>query len=236
MKVGKLVAAIAFVVSVALVSQAYAAPQLDFGVVAPTGGTISYAGGATPLMGSGITVDNVVGLNTPANNNFLAGCVSCVLNFTTGNFTGASAIPPAWNFGPGGTISVVGGVDFNNDNVFNGNDIPAGTTLLSGTFNGPATVLSLGGNMRIAGGAFLDIKDADLAAFYGLNGGTGVPYSGFFNLSFNGTGNPGDAFTSSQVLSGDIVNEPVDLPSSLLLLGSGLAGLAYLTVARGRQS
>ncbi|HEU0049207.1 MAG TPA: hypothetical protein VFQ43_16575, partial [Nitrososphaera sp.] len=46
-------------------------PIIDFGLVAPTGGTISYAGGAAPLLGTNIQVDNVVGLDTPDHNGWL---------------------------------------------------------------------------------------------------------------------------------------------------------------------
>src|SRR5262245_42575645 len=75
---------------------ALADPILDFGVIAPTPGTISYAGGASPLVGSGIQVDNVVGLSTPLNNGVLRNLFSAVLNFSTG----ASNGPWSWAGGP----------------------------------------------------------------------------------------------------------------------------------------
>lgn len=230
--------ALALAFGFGLSSRAQAVPNLDFGVIAPSTGSISYAGGVAPLVGTNIEVDEVVGQDgVPLNNNLTRNCIGCVLNFTTGNITGTT--PASWTFGPGGSISIVGGVDLNNDgDATDAGDIAPGTTLLTGTFTGSQTVLFLGGTFKIAAATFGDFKDEDLAAFYGLPGGT-WPYNGFFNLSFLAPGTPPangsiptTGFTSTLVNSGDIVNQPVDLPSSLLLLGSGLVGFAYLTRTR----
>lgn len=235
MKARSTFVAFALALSLGFSSQAFAAGLLDFGMIAPTTGTVSFGGGATPLVGSTIEVDNVTGLGTPAN----AGvpgqrlCLGCVLNFTTGNFTGVTG--SSWNFGPGGTITVTGGVDLNNNTIQDAGDIPAGTTLLSGSFVGTTMVTAFAGGFRVIGAAFVDVKDATLAAFYGLTGGPSVPWQGGFNLSFTSNALPPNAFSSSSLLSGDIVNQQVDLPSSLLLLGSGLVGFAYLS-ARTRRS
>ena len=235
MKARSTILAFTLALSLAFSSQAYAAGMLDFGVIAPTTGSISYAGGANPLVGSNIEVDNITGLGTPLNAG-VAGqrdCIGCLLNFTTGNLISTTA--NSWTFGPGGTITIVGGIDLNDNMVLDGTDIPAGTTLLSGSFIGSVTVTAFPGGFRVAGAGFTDVKDADLAAFYGLPGGDGVSYMGGFNLSFMSGALPPNGFTSSEVFSGDIVNQQVDLPSSLLLLGSGLVGFAYLS-ARTRRS
>src|SRR5262249_14176980 len=106
------------------VSRTEALPQIDFNVIATTTGSISYAGGANPLKGSNISVDNVVGLNTPMNNNVLRNCISCTLTFMTGNLSGSTPLTN-WEFASGGTITLTGGIDLNNNgNATDGVDVP----------------------------------------------------------------------------------------------------------------
>jgi len=200
----------------------HAAAVLDFGIKTPTAGTLSYAGGIAPLIGSGIDVDDVVGLNTSKNANVLSICASCALNFETGGSTGG------WNFGSGGTITITGGIDFPDATP----DIATGTNLLQGTF-GSATVIDLGSGsfeFQIAGGSFTDTKHPELLAFYGL---PDIGYAGGLNMSFSTTANAGDSFTSDQLFSGDVTNQPVPIPEAVWLFGSGLLGIA--AIARRRN-
>jgi hypothetical protein len=213
------------------------AVELDFNISAPTSGTISYDGTGNGLIGANIEVDNVVGLSTPANANVTSLCVSCVLNFTSGNLSNAGGPPPSgnnngwWSFGSGGSISITGGVQLQGST-----DIPVGTTLMSGTFNN-AFVQDLGTQFRVTFGSFSDTKHADLLSYYGLTPG---PFSGALTLLFGSVnGGVGSAFTSTSVFSGNVVNapspvEPVPVPAAVWLFGSGLASL--IPMLRGRFS
>jgi hypothetical protein len=168
-------------------------------------------------LGSGIDVDDVVGLNTPNNNNVLSICASCTLDFQTGASTGG------WNYGAGGTISITGGIDFPDATP----DIIGPVTLLQGTFDS-ATVVDLGGGefkFQVVGGSFTDTKHPELLNFYGL---PDIGYIGGMNISFSTTANMDELFTSDQIFSGDVVNQPVPIPASVWLFGSGLMGLVAI--------
>jgi hypothetical protein len=196
--------------------------SLDFGIKSPTTGSLSYGGGSAALVGSGIDVDDVVGLGTPANANVFSTCSFCTLDFTTGASTGG------WNFSAGGTITITGGVDFPDATPA----IVPGSTLLSGSFDS-ATIVDLGSGtfeFQIVGGAFTDTKHPDLLAFYGL---PDTLYAGGLNISFSTTAAMGDAFSSTTLFSGDVVNQPVPVPAAVWLFGSGLVGL--VSVARRRS-
>jgi hypothetical protein len=211
-----LAASIFMAIGVSGVSQA---ATLDFGILAPTPGTLSFGGGTNPLIGTGIEVDNITGLDTSVNAGLTIDCENCVLGFSTGNSTGG------WNFGSGGSITVTGTASA----AGTGTDVD----LLSGSFNN-ATIVEISTGLfefQITGGSFTDTKDPDLLKFYGLP--TDVGYIGGFNLSFSTTAAAGDDFSTIELFSGDIVNQPVPIPAAVWLFGSGLLGL--VGIARRRS-
>ena len=85
--------------------------------------------------------------------------------------------------------------------------------------------------------SFIDTKNRALLEYFGLP--VSQPYSGNMNLSFSvATGGaviPPASFASTQVLSGDITNT-VPEPASVLLLGSGLAGIGLWGLKRRKSA
>ena len=209
------------ILSVALaggLTAAHAIPTIDYGLVAPTTGSLSYAGGSAALVGTNIGVDNVTGLQTPSNDGVTRSCFGCVLNFTTG------ALSSSWNWGGPGTISLDGSIP--------GVGIFGSTNLFSGTFTS-ASVVSLSGVTVVALTNFFATNNVNVTNFFGLPSGG---YVGNINLSFQVPADTviGGAFNTAnggQLLSGDIaINTPE--PTSILLLGSGLAGIGFFNRKR----
>lgn len=177
-------------------------PTLSFEIVAPAGGTISYAGGANPLVGTDIDIGRVVSLLTPLNPGVTRTCVSCKLAFTTGALSSTTATE--WIFGAGASMTIIGGVDLDNDGLSSPGDIPPGTTLLSGPFTSSALASVVTGTVRLATGTVGDHKNQQLLDYFGL---PDVTFIGDLNLTFESSANPPAAFTSTQIFSGNVSNE-----------------------------
>ena len=177
---------------------ATAAAVIDFGTgLAGPGGTLSYDGVNT--IGTNINIGGLTAEATPAGAGTYA--VTALLNFNTA----------------ANTISIVGDVP--------GLGIPAGTTLLTGSFSSFSytAIPGAGGVTEIFSGQGPDQKDTGLLTALGLPDNTPFDFFGFSIESVNGT-----------VVSTDIVNTAVPVPAAVWLFGSGLLGL--VGIARRRRS
>jgi hypothetical protein len=204
---------------------------------------------ADMLRGQNIAISGVQRLEPSPS--LIRSCIGCVLNFLSG--TGVSYTPginPAnpssagstHTFASGGAVSIVGGVDLNDNGVLDGGDIAAGSTLLSGYFTNSPTVVALGtgsglGDFRVAAGLFLNNQNPLLNMYFFGNPLTNY-WSGTMSLTFmrNHTGVVGGipTFTTHQITDGFVRNEYPE-PGSVLLF-STVAGLLALGVARRRKA
>jgi len=202
---------------------------LDFNVHSENNpGSISYAGGAAPLEGSGIVVDDVM-LQDAAYDASIS-LSGAVLNFVTGNLVSYdnAGTYETWTFGPGGYISIT--------------DPQYSAPLMYGSWEN-AIVMTLydGGvfSLQLAAGSYLDHKNGLILCGLGLPGYECADalvgnFAGGLNLTFIASVNDNThAFTSTSVNTGDVPNTPVPVPGAAWLLGSGLLGL--LGVRRRRS-
>jgi len=203
-----------------MAASASADPLLDFTVPSNNPGAhVTYAGGSSALIGTGIGVTNVQGLATPSNDLVSSLISSGVLNFTTGADT-----PGTWNFGSGGSIAIWGKIP--------ALGLTSNTLLMSGSFLDAQVIkgrVFRSTTLIIAGSAFLNTINPVLRTYYGLAGA--IDWSGSFNVQVEAAGklNVGDKITSSRVLSGDVATSPI-LPEPGTIVMAGLGGLLCLGV------
>jgi hypothetical protein len=202
--------------AVAVAAPAQALPVIEFDDVFIQGGTLSHAGGATPIVGTDVIFDQVQGIDTPLNASTFD-CVGCRLNFETGDRTSFTpGVVSLYTFAGGGSFTLTGAVP--------AAGIGGGSTLLTGNFTGVSVAIASGFNVNFTG-LGVDTKNPDLLAFFGITSDEFV----FSNSTITGAAAGGigadGAFTAA-VQDGDLVNTAIPEPATLGLIGSGLVGIA----------
>lgn len=202
--------------------RAEAAANLTFTLAPQSGnGRINYAGGATTLTGDGLAVASVSGLSTPAHAQSALLIDGGALQFNTGKLSQMNALTKEWDFSPGGKLELDGGIA--------ALGIKPGSALLTGSFSQDIFVRSIGtGDLKLQGGAFFNVVNPTLAAYFGLPTG-GSAYLGGLATLFSAPNNGSGGFASSDLTSGSVTTSPVPEPGALAIFAAlATGGLAFV--------
>jgi hypothetical protein len=219
---------------IALAAGPALANTIDFS--GENGGTVSYAGGTSALIGAGLPISSVFG--TPPGSGSSIDVLGGSMSFSTGNWTGGMNLGGGQFlsfYSPGGSILITGTIPTAG--------ITTTSTLLQGTFSGvPIFQYSGSGLASLNGSLSLTVLDSALSSYFGFGPLTGsepgVIAQADFGISFIG-GIPGIgiAFSGSQSSVNVAVNAvSVSEGGSLMLLVSGLVAVALVRLGlAGKQ-
>jgi hypothetical protein len=195
------------------------------------GGTLTYDGAGGPLIGGGIGFGVLAGFDTATNAGVSLFCVpNCTLGFQTGPNTAEGAVGgAAWTWDGGGSFVLEGTLNTAADG--SGAEIADGT-LLSGTFTGALGLVGPEGRLLVIG-VGEDEKIGALLDFYAI---PSFPDFRFADTEIVASGLTVDAdgSLSGEVTNADLTNTQIPEGGTLLLFGSGMAGLSALRRWRRR--
>ena len=203
-------------------------PSLDFKV--PTRNSlawISYLPGSGKLVGTGISITEVEGVDTPLNDGLSEQISRGALSFTTGKLIDRPN-SNEWDFGAGPVdgMTVVGGIS--------SLGVRRNSTLVMGQVEN-AKVVKVGRRLEVSASVLVDTVNSKLASHYGLAGGDHLMVGDFrhFLLCDDVASR---LFFGAGVQSGNLNAAPLPEPSSLAIAtlgGLGMIGFGLWRKSRG---